>query len=59
MAVASFLNNPLGGWSANTPEAMSLYADDEWKRRNADEGTQRADGIRRWNEGTCGEARKA
>jgi hypothetical protein len=35
MAVASFLNNPLGGWSANTPEAMSLYADDEWKRRNA------------------------
>jgi hypothetical protein len=34
-AVASFLNNPLGGWSANTPEAMSLYADDEWKRRNA------------------------
>lgn len=34
-AVASFLNNPLGGWSANTPEAMSLYADDERKRRNA------------------------
>lgn len=34
-AVASFLNNPLGGWSANTPEAMALYEDDEQKRRNA------------------------
>jgi hypothetical protein len=34
-AVASFLNNPLGGWAPNTPEAMSLYADDENKRRRA------------------------
>jgi hypothetical protein len=33
MAIASFLNNPLGGWSPNAPEAMAIYEDFEAKRR--------------------------
>lgn len=32
-AVASFLNNPLGGWNPNAPEALALYEDDENLRR--------------------------
>ncbi|HVU22844.1 MAG TPA: hypothetical protein VHE13_01890 [Opitutus sp.] len=32
--LASLLNNPLGGWNPNAPEALALYEDDEQKRRN-------------------------
>lgn len=32
-AVASLLNNPLGGWNPNGPEAMALYEDNENLRR--------------------------
>jgi hypothetical protein len=35
-AVAGLLANPLGGWNANTPEALALYYDDDMKRRNAE-----------------------
>lgn len=34
MAIATFLNNPLGGWSPNAPEAMAIYEDFEMRRRN-------------------------
>lgn len=34
-AVLSFLNNPLGGFRPNTPEAMALYEQDQQLRRNA------------------------
>lgn len=33
MALPSFLNNPLGGWSPNAPEAMAIYNDFENLRR--------------------------
>jgi hypothetical protein len=33
-AVLSLLNNPLGGWHPNGPEAMALYDDAEQMRRN-------------------------
>jgi hypothetical protein len=33
MAVPTFLNNPLGGWSPNAPEALAIYADFEALRR--------------------------
>ena len=33
MAIATFLNNPLGGWKSNTPEAMAIYQDFEMLRR--------------------------
>lgn len=32
-AVVSLLNNPLGGWNPNAPEAMALYEDDDQLRR--------------------------
>jgi hypothetical protein len=35
-AVASLLANPLGGWQPNDPEAMTLYYDQDQKRRNAE-----------------------
>jgi hypothetical protein len=34
-AIATFLNNPLGGWSPNAPEAMAIYEDFEGVRRRA------------------------
>jgi len=34
-AIASFLNNPLGGWSPNAPEAMAIYEDFENLRRKS------------------------
>lgn len=34
-AVLGLLNNPLGGWNPNGPEAMALYEDAAQKRRNA------------------------
>lgn len=33
MALPTFLNNPLGGWSPNAPEAMAIYHDFETLRR--------------------------
>jgi hypothetical protein len=33
-ALVSLVNNPLGGWSPNAPEAMALYEQDEAIRRN-------------------------
>lgn len=32
-ALASLINNPLGGWSPNAPEALALYEDEERLRR--------------------------
>lgn len=37
-AVLSLLNNPLGGWNPNAPEAMALYEQDEQIRRNGEMG---------------------
>lgn len=37
-AVAGLVNNPLGGWNPNTPEAMAIYEDLEQKRRNQEIG---------------------
>ncbi|HWL14122.1 MAG TPA: hypothetical protein VNR00_00875 [Opitutus sp.] len=33
-AIATLLNNPLGGWAPNAPEAMALYEDEKQKQRN-------------------------
>jgi len=35
-AVASLLNNPLGGWQPNDPEAMALYEDTEQLHRKTE-----------------------
>jgi hypothetical protein len=36
-AVLSLINNPLGGWNPNGPEAMALYEEAQRQRRSAQE----------------------